>query len=758
MSRCIRSCQGWPLARRLRQLALGLTLLGLAIPAMAALRYAGGAGSGLYQDLVTVGGYAYAATCAGLDILDLREPSHPLLVGQHHTPGCAQAVAVSGHTAALADGDHGLVLVDVADPTAPTLLGHFATAGTAVDVAAVGALAYVVNAADGLEIVDFSDPALPVLRGVVSVPGLQQVAMVGTLAYLAAGGSGLQILDLTDPAAPRPLGSYLPPAVDPDGGGRYVRSVTVAGHLAYLLTPYELRILDVADPTAPHQIGGLAKPPELEWAYRFDLSGEQGTLRGFMPPMYHFLPGYHYLVVLDLQDPRAPLEVAQLNLDSSGDGEPAATLRGTPFFLPDGYSGLRVFDLAGADTRQIGTHLTGWGATDIALAGELAVVVDSASRLDLFDLREPTRPRLVGSYLDTDPMNWYNGYYAVAAEGDIACLLEGYATPQTLRLLDLSDPQQPRPIGEIYDGIYGVHSLALADHILYVSFHDGYAPRGSRWNTSLFDLHDPAAPRFLTTYPKGIRLAVEGRYAYLATGKGVEAVDISDPSHPQPLGQVQIAGALDVALADGLVHVLSAERLHVLQPSADRRYFKRLGAIAVPGPADRVTAGGGVVYVTTGYGEDGSQRGVYRFDVGNPAQPRLLDSYPLNSSANGMLLVDDALYLATSENHLLALAGDPVIAPPAPPAGLAKVAVTAGAVQLIWEDRSDNEDGFLLERAVGKGAWAPLASLPADSPGFTDTQVTPGKLHRYRVQAFNDSGVSGYSKTLKVSVPKATSP
>ena len=66
---------------------------------------------------------------------------------------------------------------------------------------------------------------------------------------------------------------------------------------------------------------------------------------------------------------------------------------------------------------------------------------------------------------------------------------------------------------------------------------------------------------------------------------------------------------------------------------------------------------------------------------------------------------------------------------------------------LSWEDRSDNEDGFKLERRAGQtGTFAPIVNSPTVANVTTAVDTTPDNLeYCYRVRAFNLAGNSGYS-------------
>ncbi len=73
--------------------------------------------------------------------------------------------------------------------------------------------------------------------------------------------------------------------------------------------------------------------------------------------------------------------------------------------------------------------------------------------------------------------------------------------------------------------------------------------------------------------------------------------------------------------------------------------------------------------------------------------------------------------------------------------------------QLAWKDNSDNEDGFYIERSINGYDFTRIATLPADSTEFQDSDTVAGFLYRYRVQAFNAFGVSGYTNISTFEVP-----
>ena len=68
------------------------------------------------------------------------------------------------------------------------------------------------------------------------------------------------------------------------------------------------------------------------------------------------------------------------------------------------------------------------------------------------------------------------------------------------------------------------------------------------------------------------------------------------------------------------------------------------------------------------------------------------------------------------------------------------------SLTLTWNDNSDNEAGFNIERKAGQiGTFAAVGQVPADSITFVDNTVPDDQLYCYRVNAFNASGVSPWT-------------
>jgi FtsP/CotA-like multicopper oxidase with cupredoxin domain/fibronectin type 3 domain-containing protein len=128
---------------------------------------------------------------------------------------------------------------------------------------------------------------------------------------------------------------------------------------------------------------------------------------------------------------------------------------------------------------------------------------------------------------------------------------------------------------------------------------------------------------------------------------------------------------------------------------------------------------------------------------------------------NGLLNRTTYTFTVTAANAVgsgpASAASNPVVpaaSAPAAPTGLAAV-VTAGVVNLTWTDKSTNETGFRVERALGAGAFAAVTTVAANTTSYADATVSSGTAYSYRVFAVNAAGSSPASNIAAVTVPKA---
>jgi len=96
--------------------------------------------------------------------------------------------------------------------------------------------------------------------------------------------------------------------------------------------------------------------------------------------------------------------------------------------------------------------------------------------------------------------------------------------------------------------------------------------------------------------------------------------------------------------------------------------------------------------------------------------------------------------------------------PPTAPVGLVASASLPTQVNLVWQDTSNVEDGFQIERRGGTSAdFSQIGVVAANSSTYTDANVLANTAYAYRVRAFNASGISNYTNEAPVITPTTPS-
>jgi len=83
---------------------------------------------------------------------------------------------------------------------------------------------------------------------------------------------------------------------------------------------------------------------------------------------------------------------------------------------------------------------------------------------------------------------------------------------------------------------------------------------------------------------------------------------------------------------------------------------------------------------------------------------------------------------------------------PAAPSDLSVKGVSRSQIDLTWTDNSGHEAGFKIERNTGTGGiYSEIATVAPNVTSYSDTNLSEGSLHIYRVRAYHTGGLSLYS-------------
>lgn len=213
--------------------------------------------------------------------------------------------------------------------------------------------------------------------------------------------------------------------------------------------------------------------------------------------------------------------------------------------LPPGGEPREVARIPRSDLGQLDAmHLAQRRSHLYVALGDLFSSLGSKAGLAVVDVDEPTAPRVVGLW--TSPTKIRGSAHVVVA-GHYAYLA---AMSEGIFVLDVSDPRQPRQVGFIQPDINfplpdpgatrhpNARGLAIRGHLLYVAYDAG----GLR----VVDVSDPTDPREIGKYinaaiPKKPQaynnLVLDGPYGYVAVDYcGLEIVDLGNPEAIRQVG------------------------------------------------------------------------------------------------------------------------------------------------------------------------------------------------------------------------------
>ena len=106
-------------------------------------------------------------------------------------------------------------------------------------------------------------------------------------------------------------------------------------------------------------------------------------------------------------------------------------------------------------------------------------------------------------------------------------------------------------------------------------------------------------------------------------------------------------------------------------------------------------------------------------------------------------------YNSASATNILTV--NSLVTVPSAPSNLVATTLSTTSIRLNWNDNSNNEDGFKIERATRKGAFIQIAVVGRDVITYTNSGLKKRTSYSYKVRAYNAAGNSAYSSTATTS-------
>ncbi len=267
-----------------------------------------------------------AGYLASLDIINVRDPWQPSLVGTWDTIGNAYSVATKGRYAYLGVG---LTALDISDPSEPTFVAKLGSLWPR-EIALGNTMAYLSCWEFGWSIVNIADSGNPTHIGNYPAGGYpNDIAYRDDTVYLAVDDvfgtgmvGGLDVFDVSNPVSPQLLGSYLGGS-NPGGSAAVGVSLSdTLATLAFLAQDFEgLVVIDLQDPTRPEKVGqydtpGASENVHVQNGIAFVTDGEGVQVVDVSRPGateslgYYKTPGYAYDVFVRATDQKIRTQVS----------------------------------------------------------------------------------------------------------------------------------------------------------------------------------------------------------------------------------------------------------------------------------------------------------------------------------------------------------------------------------------------------------------------------------------------------------------
>lgn len=606
---------------------------------------------GSTQTVAVSGDTAYAGIGLSLTAVDFSDPAKPKVLGKNVPfTDTLQDIFIQGKTAYVAAGSAGLQIVDISDPSQLKLLGSWQSSAFAEGIAVAGKTAYLANGAKGISILDISDPSKPKqIASAYTENYAFDVICAGDYAYIAAGDAGLLILDIKDPAKPKELAQ-----LDTNG---YAYEAVQSEKTVYVADAWAgVQVVNVADPAKPVLITSIATSG---WSLGVAVADKKLVSAN----------GGQGFDLIDVKNTAAPvIKSTYFKEPSESDATPRRVVITDDLLLvADTTNGLRLVDISfSMMPKQKGIYSPLANARRLTIKDDYAYVATaSEGSMAILNIADPMNPYQVskfqadgiavdvvlnGSYATLGTFEEFTNCYTLidiskaddptlsdvidlqslicgaprqmAAQGDFIYSADEWG----LSIYDVSKPGEITTAGRIELQQEGHQTLALAvsGNFAYV----GDAGAGLK----IIDVSDPTNPKFVTVYKYGLNVgsvASSGDVLYLGHyGEGITSVSNKKPgAMPTLLGKYQTQGSVEEAVISESMLVASegSGGLEILDVSNPAK-IQFIEAIKTPGFAWASVINGDYIYTADG------AAGVLIFKKGAAGQPTAegkKQNYPL---------------------------------------------------------------------------------------------------------------------------------
>ena len=334
--------------------------------------------------------HAYVAS-GNLIVVDITDDQNPEVDFRLNTPGLATGIQFHDDTVYLTDQQTGLHVINVRNPQQPRRISTQSTFGKATDVVLKGTLAYVADGKGGIQTIDVSHAESPKwLHRYASggtAYGLDVVEAVEgePTVYIANGTDGLKTIEFTTPYQGTVTKKLSLSANGVASNNQFdavsCTKVRVQNGHGFVAAETGMFVVNLAADTIVAHIPTAASVSDIA-----------------------FHEGYAYLcaeslIVVDSRVPQQSRIVSRRDMRGSAYRIVIDESSSARAYIAALEGGLHIFDITEPTLpRLLGSYATQGNATGVAFADERAYLLDSAVGVAVLDVAEPNDPRLEDVY------------------------------------------------------------------------------------------------------------------------------------------------------------------------------------------------------------------------------------------------------------------------------------------------------------------------------------------------------------------------
>ncbi|MBZ0264865.1 hypothetical protein K8I28_09360, partial [bacterium] len=455
----------------------------------------------------------------------------------------------------------------------------------------------------------------------------RDIVVQGDFAYIANWEGGVRIFDVSDPADPLQVGIWIPE--------HKIYRLDVQDEFVYAVGQDGLVILNVSIPAVPHFLSrlifaGLPDDVEVSGDYAYVTVDNDG------------------LYVVDISDPATPEQVG--NLTELGNTH-RIHIQGNLAFITLLYEEqIAVVDLSTpwAPTLEAFYEVEFY-ASDISVDQNLAIDVTLRGNISFRDISDFGDVNQLG-FLVFPPFDPHS--MDIDRERNIAVTADGYFG---IQFISYDDPANPQLLADIDTNLDRFQGVDVKPELAYFCTAGSPSEPFYEAGQLTYDYTDPENPLLVgayRSYGRLIDIELRDNIAFLLDEKvGLRSVDISDPGMLTELDSIRISGrAWDFQIHEGYAWVgmqppMGDPYIQVVDISNPEN-MELLGSIPIPTTPTYMSYDNGFLAVAR------RDAGVMLFNVRNPIQPVLSDSYETQSEAEVVLLAGELLYTVDESNGL----------------------------------------------------------------------------------------------------------